>query len=267
MTATRLHPCLSPSGAALSRPRSVLFSECGGVRLHVAPVVETSPRLAQRPVAGDAHSLWRTIAARVDTGILGRVFMALRAVCLEQVIQTHRCAALRDAVLHVICVRAEEEVLRVDAWRDVACVADKYPLGDRSTVHFPRESVCVDLTAALPASPYGAIAASQYCRPQPARRSKHGMDWPVLIDLRPESFCESFSHGEPATVRGFDGALQTRSQACLPSRSAQSRRFATRPTSVRGERNCVGSWQAFALPVDSVSRAHRKYSAGGVLWQ
>jgi hypothetical protein len=85
---------------------------------------------------------------------------------------------------HVVCLRAYEDMARVDAQFVVAGMAKNLPFWDRAVGKVPSKPVGARVAVSLPASP---IAVAVNCPgPDPATV------WPVLVHLGPEQFIKSY---------------------------------------------------------------------------
>ena len=132
----------------LSRSFGVCLTAFAGVRqlfcnacLSVSGVVLPTPPL----IAGSAKSHGPPVP-RLDVGILRRVFVSLRTVCLFGVVAL--CSSFSVSVVGVVGGSAQEKMVGPNTTRIVTVMAYKQPTWSLAVDQFPCESVGVDDLAA-----------------------------------------------------------------------------------------------------------------------
>lgn len=143
-------------------------------------------------------------------------------------------ASLPLCIRHVIGVGSKEQVIRSDAWRIVAMVADKQPMRDWPIRQFPGVTVC---GYSLPLRRIGVSVSTAIFpeRPQPAISR--------CIDLRPEPFCR-----RRKLDRGWSVANWPVVQSPLPLRSPRSLRIhISDAVEMRSKPKMIGSNTCMAL--------------------
>lgn len=144
-----------------------------------------------RPLALTRSAFSAASRAPLCVGLIKR--MAVVAVGLSRMV-VRAVTPLRGHITQVVARRAEKEMVRSDALRVVAAVADEQPIGDRVVVQLPRKAVGKQRARRMSAGIQLAVAvAVQRSSPLPA---------PVrLADLRPEAIRDGRPWG--ARLRRF----------------------------------------------------------------
>jgi len=92
---------------------------------------------------------------------------------------------LLDTVLNVVAIRSEEEMVRADARRVVALMADEHSVGDRAVSEFPRHSVGLNVLLLFGQSENAIPVRAPGSRPCPAvTRRVHVLPEPFVNGCR-----------------------------------------------------------------------------------